>query len=81
VEGRAERHGVDHEIDVLGELKPDDLKEVAGMVGSDRKNLRRVGIGVEVDDGERMVESVEDVAASETPCLCADRWISTSAIS
>lgn len=51
---------MDHEIDLVGELEPDDLKQIAGVVGSDGKDLRWVGVRVEVDDGEGIVDSVED---------------------
>ena len=51
---------MDHEIDVVSELEPDDLKQIARVVGSDRKDLRRVGVGFEIDDGDGMVEGVED---------------------
>ncbi len=51
---------MDHEIGVVGEFEPNDLKQIAGVVGSDGKDLRRVGVGIEVDDGESMVEGVEN---------------------
>lgn len=50
---------MDHEVDVVGELDPDDLQEVARMIRSDRKDLGRVGVGFEVDDCDGMVESGE----------------------
>jgi hypothetical protein len=59
-ESWAEWHSVDHEIDVFGELEPDDLKQIAGMVRTDREDLWRIGVGFQVDDGEGMVESVDD---------------------
>jgi hypothetical protein len=71
---------VDHQTDVVGELDPDDLQQFAGVVGSDRKDLGRVGVGLEVDDSDGMVAGVEN-GGIEIPCLRADRWISTSAIS
>jgi hypothetical protein len=60
VETWAEWHSVNHEIDVFGELEPDDLKQIARMVGSDSKDLGWICIGLEVDDGEGMIEGVED---------------------
>lgn len=51
---------MDHEVDVVGEFEPDDLQQIAGVVGSDRQNLGRVGVGIEVDDGEGVVQGVED---------------------
>jgi len=41
-------------------FEPDNLKQVADVVGSDRQDLRRVGVRVEVDDGESVIEDVED---------------------
>jgi hypothetical protein len=76
-EGRAERHGVDHEVDLVGEFEPDDLQQVAGVVGSDRKDLGWVGVGFEVDEGEGMVEGVSNGSVGDSG-LRADRWISTS---
>lgn len=51
---------MDHEADLVGELEPDDLEQIAGVVGSDGKDHRRVSVRVVVDDGDGMVESVED---------------------
>jgi hypothetical protein len=44
---------VDHQVDVIDELEPDDLQQIAGVVGSDRKDLGGIGFGVEVDDSDR----------------------------
>lgn len=57
---------MDHEIDLIRELEPDDLKQIPGVIGSDSKDLRRVGVRVEVDDGERVIESVEDGAIRDS---------------
>ena len=54
------RSGVDHEIDIVGEFEPDDLQQVAGAVGSDSKDLWWVGFRFKIDNGEGMVEGVED---------------------
>lgn len=51
---------MDHELDVVGELKPDDLQQIPGVIRSDRKDPGRVGVGIDIDDRERMVEGVED---------------------
>ena len=51
---------MDHEVGIVGELEPDDLQQIAGVVGSDRKDLGWIGVGLQVDDGENMVEGVED---------------------
>ncbi len=51
---------MDHEIDIVGELEPDDLQQVASAVGPDGKDLSWVGFGFKIDDGEDMVEGVKD---------------------
>jgi hypothetical protein len=51
---------VDHEIDVLGEFESDDFQQVASSVGSDSEDLGWVGFGIEIDDGEGIVQGVED---------------------
>lgn len=51
---------MDHQIDFIGELKPGDLQHVASSVGSDSKDLGWVGFGIEIDDGDGMVEGVAD---------------------
>lgn len=57
---------MDHEVDVVGEFKPDDLQQVAGVVGSDGEDLGRIGFVVEIDDSDGMVEGVEDGGIVDT---------------
>lgn len=71
---------MDHEIEPIGELKPNDLKEIAGMVGPDSEDLSRVGVGLRPTTATPWSRAWR-MAASGIPCLRADRWISTSAIS
>jgi hypothetical protein len=51
---------VDHEIDVVGEFELDDFQQVASSVGSDGEDLGWVGVGIEIDDSEGIVQGVED---------------------
>jgi hypothetical protein len=51
---------VDHEIDVVGEFEPKDFQQVASSVGSDSEDLGWVGVGIEIDDSEGIVQGVED---------------------
>lgn len=51
---------MDHEIDLVSELEPDDLEQIAGVVGPDRQDLGRVGVRVQVDDGDGVVKGVQD---------------------
>ncbi len=57
---------MNHQIDVVAEFEPDDLQQIAGSVGSDGKNLGWVGFGIEVDDGDGMVEGAEDGSIVDT---------------
>ena len=50
---------MNHELDVI-ELEPNDLQQVPGVVRSNCKDFRRVGVGFEVDDGEGMVDGLKD---------------------
>lgn len=58
MKGGTQRHGVDHEIDVVINFEPDDLQEFPGVVGSDGKHLGWVGLGFEIDDAKGMVEGM-----------------------
>ncbi len=46
---------------IIGQLENEELEEVAGEVGADHEHLRRVGLRVDVHNGERMFNGVEDV--------------------
>ena len=46
---------------IIGKLENEELEEVAGEVGADHENLRRVGVRVDIHDNNRAVDSVEDV--------------------
>jgi len=51
---------MDHEIGIIREFEPDDLQEVSGSIGSDSEHLGWIGVGIEVDDREGMVDGVAD---------------------
>jgi hypothetical protein len=76
VEAASQRHGVDHQPPIVGELEQDDLKQIAGAVGGDREYLGRIGIGVEIEPSEGMIDRVAQIVFGH-PCLKAERWIST----
>lgn len=44
---------MDHDRRPVGELQPDDLEEVACLVGPERQDTRQIGVGLEVDDTRR----------------------------
>lgn len=65
MERRAERHGVNgHQAFVL-KLEHDHLEHVPGTIGPDRQQLRRVTVGIEVDQHECMIHGVSDVAVAD----------------
>lgn len=71
MERRAQGHRVDHELCVVRELQPDDLEQVGRGVRSDREHswrtLRvRIGVGLEVDDHDRVVDRMEDRAVVDS---------------
>jgi hypothetical protein len=52
---------VNGEEPIIGQFENEELEEVAGEVGADHENLRRVGVRVDIDNNDRMVDGVEDV--------------------
>jgi hypothetical protein len=58
VESGSKAHGMDHEIGIVREFEPDDLQEVPGSIGSDCEHLGWIGVGVEIDEHEGMVDGV-----------------------
>jgi hypothetical protein len=56
----AEGHRMDGEK-IVGELEQDDLEEVAGLVWPDDEDLWRIGVGLEVDGDESVVDSVDHI--------------------
>ena len=57
---------MDDEFGAVGEFEPYDLKQVAGVVGSFGEDLGRVSVGLEVDDGEGMIDGVKDCLVVDT---------------
>lgn len=51
---------MDHEVDVVGELEPDDLQKIPSMIGSNSEHLGRVAVWLEVDDRDGMVEGMSN---------------------
>lgn len=56
---------MDGEEPIIGQLKNEELEEVAGEVGADHEDLRWVGVRVDIDNDERMVDGVEDVRVGD----------------
>lgn len=48
---------MDHQSDLV-ELEPDDLQQVAGMIGSDGERFGRVGVRFEIDNRDCVLEGV-----------------------
>ena len=61
----AERHGVDDKFAVVGEGQDDHFEELAIAARTDHEHLRRISVGVHVDDDQRMVDSVGDLARGD----------------
>ena len=57
---------MDHKICIVGEFEPDDLEKVLGPVGSDCEHLGWIGVGLEVDECEGMVDGVADGVVVDT---------------
>jgi hypothetical protein len=56
----AEGHRMDGEK-IVGELEQDDLEEVASLVWPDDEDPGRIGVGLEVDGDEPVVDSVDHI--------------------
>lgn len=56
---------MDGEEPIIGQLKNEELEKVAGEVGADHEDLRWVGVRVDIDNDERMVDGVEDVRVGD----------------
>ena len=57
---------MDHDIGIVREFEPDDLQQVPGPVGPDCEHLGWIGVGLEVDDREGMVDAVTDGSIVDT---------------
>ena len=60
------RHGVDLEVLVLRKNKDDHLQHVPGAVRSNNEDLRWIGVRIEVDHDDRMIDGVLDVFVTDT---------------
>ncbi|CAN5846354.1 hypothetical protein BH23ACT12_BH23ACT12_16660 [soil metagenome] len=56
---------MDHQLDATGEFEPDNFEEIAGRSRADAEHLRRVGIGVKVDDCQCMVDCMSNSSLVE----------------
>ena len=54
-------HGVDDKFAVVGQGQDDHFKELAIAAGADHEHLRRISVGVHVDDDKCMFDSVDHV--------------------
>ena len=59
MERGTEGHGVDNEK-AIREIQKDDLQQVGLLIWTDAQDLRRVGLELEVNDGDRVVDGVVD---------------------
>ena len=65
MERRAQRHRVNREEPIAGKFEHDHFEQVPGSVGPDCEDLRRVRLGVEIDDDNGVVDGVLDVRITD----------------
>lgn len=58
-------HCVNDEFSVVGKVENDDFQQLRVVRRTDDEDLRRVGIGFEVDHDDRMLDCVDDVVLSD----------------
>ena len=58
MEGGTQRHGVDRQQPVIGELENDRFEQVACSVGADHEQLRWVVMLVHVDNDDRVIDDM-----------------------
>ena len=58
-------HGVDDKFAVVGQGKDDHFKELAITARADHEHLRRISVGIHVDDDKHMVDSVDHVVRGD----------------
>ena len=56
---------MDDELSVVGEIENDDVYELCVLPWADDQNLRRVGIGIQVNDDNRILHGVDDVGLTD----------------
>ena len=66
----AERHGVDDKFTVVCEGKDDHFEELAVAARTDHEDLRRISVGVHVDDDQRVVDGVGHVVCGDAVSGC-----------
>ena len=61
----SEGHGVDGEEPLVGQVQDHHLEKVAGGVWPDDQDLGWVGIGVDVNDNQGVIDGVADVDSGD----------------
>ena len=72
VKRRTECHRVDDKFAVAYEGQDDHFEELAVAARTDHEYLRRISVGVHVDEDQRMVDGVDHVVCGDA-CRAADR--------
>ena len=65
MERGAQPHRVDGEQLIAGQFEQDHFEEVPGSVRPDCENLRRIRLGVEIDDHNGAIDGVLDVCITD----------------
>ena len=65
-----ERHGVDDKFAIACEGQDDDFAELAIGARTAHQHLRRISVGVHVDDDQRMFDSVDHLIRGDPVSTC-----------
>ena len=65
MERGAKRHRMNREQLIAGQFEHDHFEEVPGSVRPDCEDLRRIGLGVEIDDDNRVVSPTTIIRDTE----------------
>ena len=61
----AERHGVDDKFAVVDEGQNDHFEELAVAARTDHEHFRRIGVGVHIDEDQRVVDRMGHVVCGD----------------
>jgi hypothetical protein len=56
---------VDREQTVVGEFEHDHLEQISSRIGTDRQELGRISVGIEVDHDEGLCGGVPDIVVGD----------------
>ena len=65
-----ERHGVDDKFAIACEGQDDHFEELAVAARTDHEDLRRISVGVHIDEDQCMVDGVGHVVGGDAVSVC-----------